>query len=62
MMLPSGIVNWGGLLIGCLLLHRFFTLMYFCVENLSAMPYCSRLVSGLPLHVVLVLLEFAKMF
>ena len=30
------------------------------MDPVSAMPHCSRLVGGLPLHVVLVLLKFAK--
>ena len=59
-MLPSGRMTWGLLLIFLLLLHGVFNLMYFCVDPVSAMPYCSRLVGGLPLHLVLVLLKFAK--
>ena len=59
-MLPSGRMNWGTLPIGCLFLHGVLTLMYSCVAPVSAMPYCSGLVGGLPLHVVLVLLKFAK--
>ena len=60
MMLPSGRMNWGTLPIGCLFLHGVLTLMYYCVAPALAMPYCSGLVGGLPLHVVLVLLKFAK--
>ena len=59
-MMPSCRMTWGPLLVGCLLLHGVFILIYFCVAPVLAMPYCSRLVGGLPLHVVLVLLEFAK--
>ena len=59
MMLPSGSMNWGPLLIGCLLLHGLFTLIFLCVAPLSAMPYCSRLVGGLPLHAVLVFPKLA---
>ena len=60
MMMTSGRMTWGPLLVGCLLLHGVFTLMYLCVAPVSDMPYCSRLVGRLPLHVFLVLLKFAK--
>ena len=60
MILPSGRMTWGDFVIGCLLLHGLFTLMYFCVAPMLAMPYCSRIVGGLLLHVLLVLLKFAK--
>ena len=59
-MMPSGRMTLGTLLVGCLLLHGVFILIYFCVAPVLAMPYCSRLVGGLPIHVVLVLLKFAK--
>ena len=60
MMLPLCRMNWGPLLIFCLLIHGVLNLMYFYVAPVLAMTYCSRLVGGLLLHVVLVLLEFAK--
>ena len=53
MILSSGRMTWGPSLIFCLLLHRVFTLMQFCVATVSAMLYCSRLVGGLPLHAFL---------
>ena len=59
-MLPLCRMNWGPLLIFCLLIHGVLNLMYFYVAPVLAMTYCSRLVGGLLLHVVLVLLEFAK--
>ena len=59
-MLPSGRMNLGAFVFGCLLIHGLFTLTWFCVAPVSSMPYCSRLVGGLPLHVVLFLLKFAK--
>ena len=34
--------------------------MYLCLASVSYMPYCSKLVGGFPLHVVLVLIKFSK--
>ena len=48
------------LMIGCLLLHGVFTLMWFYVDPVFVMPYCYSLVGGLPLRAVLVFLKFAK--
>ena len=51
MVLPSGRMTWGAFLIVCVLIHGVFTLIWFCVAPVLAIPYCSRLVGGLLLHV-----------
>ena len=58
--LPSGSMTWGSCVIGCLLLYGVFTLMYFWVSLVSAMPYCSGLVGGWLLHVFLFWPKSAK--
>ena len=60
MVLMPGRITLGEFVIGYLLLHGLFTLMWFSVAPVSAIPYCSRLVGGWLLHVFLVWLKFAK--